>query len=179
MLKGISPGVAIIINIIIIFLWHFLSYLISSTLGQKYVNYHRRPYRAWKFERYGNFYVENFDIESWYMILPIQTNRDNITRRQLEEAEIPKLKSYLTSTCRSELCNIINCAYFLFAIAVNTAYLGFIAGVIVILFNLPFVMANRYSRFMILKELAKKRKQREIMEYIEENNPDKYDLDSF
>lgn len=179
MLKGISLGMAVIINIIIIFLWHFLSYLLSSTVGQKHVNYRRRPFRAWKFERYGNFYVENFDIESWYMLLPIQMNRDNITRKNLEEAEIPTLKAYLLTTCRSEYCCLINCLYFFFAVIVNVPYLGFIAGVLVVLCNMPFIMANRYLRFIVLREYAKKRKEREIADYIKENNPDKYDLDSF
>lgn len=179
MLRGIGIGMAIVINIIIIFLWHFLSYILASTVGQKYVNYRKRPYRAWKFERYGNFYIENFDIESWYMLIPIQINRDNVTRKTLEEADFIKLKTYLLYTCRSELCCMLNCLYFLFSVIVNVPYLGFIFGVIVILFNLPFIFANRYSRLVILKEFAKKRKQREILEYIEENNPDKYDLDSF
>lgn len=179
MLGNVSLGMAIITNIIIIFLWHFLSYLLTSMVGQKYVDYRRFPYRAFKFEKYGRFYNENFDIDSWFMIIPIKINSENISASGLERADIPKIKKFLTYTCRSELCYIINCLYFILSIIINIPYLAFIIGIIVVLGNMPFLVANRYVRFILLNTLAKKRKQREIIEYIEENNPDKYDLDSF
>ncbi len=179
MLKGISLGMAIIINILIICLWHFLSYILSSSVGQKHVNYRAFPYKGLAFEKKGRFYSDNFDIEAWFTILPIKYNREGIDIKKIEEADIPKMKTYLTLTCRSEMCSLLNCLYFLFAFFANDAYLGFIMGVIVIFCNLPFIAANRYARFLLLKEFANKRKQRVIQEYIEENNPDKYDLDSF
>ncbi len=179
MLKSSSLGMAVIINILIICLWDFLSYIISKNIGQKHVNYRKLPFRAYKFERKGEFYTENFNIDSWYKYIPIRYNLDGITQKRISQADIPKLKMYLTVTCRSEFCNIINCLYFIFAIMANVPYLGFIAGVIAVTINVPFILANRYVRFIILNEYVKKRKEREIMEYIEENNPDKYDLDNF
>lgn len=179
MLRDISPGMAIIINILILCLWHFLSYILSSFIGQKHLDYRKRPFRGYKFERYGKFYTENFDIESWYMILPIKVNSEHITVKTLEKSEFSQLKTFLTYTCRSEMCCIINCLYSIFALAANIPHIGFIFAFIIVFANIPFIMSNRYFRFLILKEFAKKRKQREIIEYIEENNPDKYDLDSF
>ena len=61
----------------------------------------------------------------------------------------------------------------------NVPYLGFIIGVIAVAINVPFIFANRYVRFFLLNEFVKKRREREILDYIEENNPDKYDLDNF
>ena len=61
----------------------------------------------------------------------------------------------------------------------NIPYLGFIIGVIAVTINIPFILANRYVRFFLLNEFVKKRKERQILDYIEENNPDKYDLDNF
>lgn len=179
MLENASLGMAIIINIIIIFLWHFLSYLLAGTIGQKHVDYRKFPYKAHKFEKHGRFYTENFDIENWFMLLPIKINSEDISSNGLESADTPKLKKHLTVTCRGELCCIINCLYFFYSAIMNVPYLAFIIGVIVILGNLPFIAANRYVRFVLLKALVEKRKRREIIEYIEENNPDKYDLDSF
>ena len=174
LLKSSSFGMAVIINLLIICLWDFLSYFISKNIGQKYVNYKKKP-----FERKGIFYTENFNIETWYKYVPIRCNRDSITLKRISQADIPRLKSYLTITCRSELCNIINCCYFLFAITANVPYFGFIAGVLAVTINVPFLLANRYVRFIMLNEYVKKRRQREILDYIEENKPDKYDLDNF
>ena len=170
---------AVIINILIICLWDFLSYILSKNIGRKHVNYRKFPFRAYKFERKGNFYRENFIIDSWYKYIPIKYNIIGINKKIIAQADFPKLKSYITVTCRSEFCNIVNCLYFLFAISFNLPYLGFIAGVIAVTINLPFIMANRYVRFFLLDEFVKKRKEREILEYIEENNPTKYDLDNF
>ncbi len=179
MLKSSSLGMAIIINIIIICLWSFLSYLLSKNVGQKHVSYRKFPYRAYNFERRGRFYSENFDIDAWYGLLPIKYNREGINSQKIEKADIPTLKTYLTYTCRSEMCILINCLYCIFAFIVNLPSLGFIIGVLTIIFNLPFLAANRYVRFFLLNEFVKKRKERQIQDYIDENNPDKYDLDKF
>lgn len=170
---------AIIINILIICLWSFLSFILSRHIGQKYVSYRKFPYRAHKFERRGRFYTENFDIDAWYGLLPIKYNREEINSQKIEKADIPTLKTYLTYTCRSEMCILLNCLYCLFSFIINIPYLGFIIGVLVVIVNLPFLAANRYVRFFLLNEFVKKRKERQILDYIEENNPDKYDLDNF
>ena len=179
LLKSISLGMAVIINILIICLWDFLSYILSKNIGQKHVNYRKFPFRAYKFERKGNFYQENFNINSWYKYIPIKYNTIGINKKTISQADIPKLKSYITVTCRSEFCNIVNCLYFIFSVFTNIPYFGFISGVIAVTINLPFILANRYVRFILLNEVVKKRREREILEYIEENNPTKYDLDNF
>lgn len=179
MLKESSLGMAIIINILIICLWNFLAYILSGAVGRKHVNYRKFPYRLHKFERKGKFYTENFDIEAWYRLLPIKYNSEVIDAKAIEDADIPTVKNFITLTCRSEMCSLLNCLYIIFAMFMDTAYLGFIIGVLIILCNLPFISANRYARSGLLKAFADKRRQREILEYIEENNPDKYDLDSF
>ncbi len=179
LLKSISLGMAVVINILIICLWDFLSYILSKNIGQKHVDYKKFPFRARKHENKGNFYTENFNIDSWYKLFPIKYNRMGINSKLIEEADIPTLKNYLTVTCRSEFCSLVNCLYFLFAVTANVPYLGFIVGVIAVTVNVPFIFANRYVRFFLLNAFVKKRKQREILEYIEENNPDKYDLNNF
>ena len=179
MLKHSSFGMALIINVLIICLWDFISYIICKNIGFKHVDYRKFPFRVYKFERKGNFYRENFAVEKWYKFVPIRYNLDNINAKKIENADIPRLKKYLTATCRSELCSITNCLYFFFAITANLPYLGFILGILAVLFNIPFIFANRYVRFFLLNEMVKKRKQKEILEYIQENNPNKYDLDSF
>lgn len=170
---------AVVINILIICLWDFLSYILSKNIGQKHVNYRKFPFRAYKFEHKGKFYTDNFIINSWYKYIPIKYNLEGINAKKISQADIPKLKTYLTYTCRSEFCSIVNCLYFLFAVTMNVPYLGFIIGVIAVAINVPFIFANRYVRFFLLNEFVKKRREREILDYIEENNPDKYDLDNF
>lgn len=179
MLKGISLGMAVVINIIIICLWHLVSFILTTYIGQKHLNYRSFPFRFFKFEKYGKFYTENFDIDGWYTLIPVKINREGVTCKDIEEAEITDLKQYIIYTCRSELCCLLNCLYLVFSLIVNDPHIGFIVGVLVVFGNLPFIAVNRYYRSVIVKELSKKRKQREIIEYIEENNPDKYDLDSF
>ncbi|MBQ2152918.1 MAG: hypothetical protein II440_05670 [Clostridia bacterium] len=179
MLKSSTVLMALIINILIICLWHFLSFNISRFISQSLVDYKKLPYRAYKSENRGKFYRDNFDIDAWYGVLPIKYNRENININVITESDIPTLTEYINLTCRSELCSIINLFYFLFAIAVNLPAIGFIVGVLVVLGNMPFIFANRYARFLLLNELVKKRRLVQINQYIEEHNTDKYDFRNF
>lgn len=179
MLKTSTFGMALIINILMICLWHFASFILSRSVTLKNVDYRKFPYRAYNWERRGSFYSDNFDVGAWYGALPIKYNRDGIDYRKIESADIPKLKSYITVTCRSELCSIINCLYFFFALMINVPYLGFIIGIIVVIMNLPFIMANRFARFILLNEFLRKRKAHEIDKYISENNSGDYRLSDF
>ena len=182
MLKSSSVIMALISNILIICLWHFLSFNISRIISPKFVDYKKFPYRARKSENRGSFYRDNFDIDAWYGIIPIKYNRENININVITDSDIPSLMKYITMTCRSELCSIINILYFLFAVTINLPALGFIVGVLVVLGNLPFIFANRYARFLLLNEYVKKRKLVQINQYIEEHNyndNDKYNFRNF
>ena len=171
MLKSSTLGMALIINILMICLWVFASFVIARTVKQKHVDYRKFPYRVYGWEKRGNFYSDNFDVGAWYGVLPIKFNRDGIDYKKIENADIDKLKKYITVTCRSELFDILNCMYFIFAVMINVPYLGFIIGSIVVIVNIPFIIANRFARFILLNEMVRKRRAIEIDKYIASNNP--------
>lgn len=175
MLKSSTLGMALIINILIICLWVFFSFVIASLVSTKRVDYRKFPYRVYNWEKRGRFYSDNFDAGAWYGVLPIKFNRDNIDYKTIEGADIPKLKRFITLTCRSELFNILNCMFFLLAVIINIPYLGFIIGSLVIIANIPFIIANRFARFILLNELVRKRSAQEIERYIASNNAPKDD----
>ncbi len=78
-LRNSGFGISLLINIIIICLWVFLSNVIAGHIGPKHVDYRKFPFRIGDFEKHGKFYTENFDIESWYQFLPAKYNRIGIT----------------------------------------------------------------------------------------------------
>ena len=82
-------------------------------------------------------------------------------------------------TCRGELWAVINCFYIVGAAVLDAPYLAFILGMIVILLNLPFVMGNRYCRFLILNDLVEKRRELERQSMLAEKSPNVFDLDLF
>lgn len=170
MLKSSTLGMALIINILMICLWVFASFVIARTVKLKHVDYRKFPYRIYGWEKRGNFYSDNFDVGAWYGVLPIKFNRDGIDYKKIENADIDKLKKYISITCRSELFNILNCMYFIFAVIINVPYLGFIIGSIVFIINIPFMIANRFARIILLNELVRKRRAIEIDRYIASNN---------
>ena len=170
MLKSSTFGMALIINILIICLWVFVSFVIARSVSAKRVDYRRFPYRVYNWEKKGSFYTDNFDVGAWYGVLPIKFNRDGIDYKTIESADISKLKRYITITCRSELFNILNCSYFIFAVIINVTYLGFIFGSIVVIANIPFIIANRFARFVLLNKMVSKRREQEIESYIASKN---------
>ncbi len=170
MLKSSTLGMALIINILIICLWVFVSFVIARSASSKRVDYRKFPYRVYNWEKRGQFYTDNFDVGAWYGVLPIKFNRERIDYKKIEEADIARLKRYITITCRSELFNILNCLYFIFAVIINIPYFGFIIGSIVVIGNIPFIIANRFARFVLLNEMVRKRREQEIESYIASNN---------
>ena len=179
MLKNSGFGISLFINIIIICLWLFISNVIARHIGAKHADYRKIPFSIMEFERDGEFYVENFAIGNWYRALPTKYNRIGITENRLKKAEPLTLKEYLTVTCRSELWALINCFYIVCAAILDAPYLAFILGMIVILANLPFIAAARYSRCLILNELARKRKELEQQSIRAVESPNVFDLDLF
>ena len=179
MLRSSSFFMALFINILIIGLWHFLSYIIASAIGSKHVDYRKFPYRAKEFENRGEFYRENFNIDLWYKRLPTDYNRKENTPEALSALDPLVLKERLAVVCRSELWAIMNCFYIVCAMILDTPYLAFILGTLVILFNLPFILSARYFRCMILNEIVNKRKALEKQAQLAEQSPNVFDLGLF
>ncbi len=159
MLKSSGFGIALFINIIIIALWHFLSYLFSAHLPGKYLHDDRPPFRIKDFENRGDFYVENFSADKWYRSLPGHPLRSEVSAAELRKKNLAQLRAVLISTCRIELWSILNCLYFICSWSLNAAYLAFILSAIVIISNFPYIICARYSRCLILNEIVNKRKE--------------------
>lgn len=179
MLRSSGLAMALFINIIIIMLWHFLSYIISEHIGSKHADYRKFPYRAREFEARGDFYKENFAIDSWYTYLPTEYNRLGTTPEKLRELDALVLKERLGGVCRSELWAVINCFYIVCAAILDAPYLAFILGMLVILFNLPFIISARYCRCLILNEIVAKRRELEKQALLAEQSPNVFDLGIF
>ncbi len=177
MLHNSSLPMALFINLLIIALWHFLSYIISGGIGSKYVDYRKFPYRATETEAKGEFYKENFKIDSWYKFLPTKYNTLGTTPNKLKKLDSLELKERLTVVCRSGLCAGLNCLYIICAVILDAPYLAFILGMIVILVNLPFIISARYCRCLILNEIVAKRKALEQQALRAEQTPNVFDLD--
>ncbi len=185
-MKGVSAvlrssglGISLFINIIIICLWYFLSYVISGHIGSKHTDYRKFPYRIKGFEKRGGFYTDNFAIDSWYRLLPTKYNRIGITPNKLKREDSLTIKEYLGVTCRSELWALINCFYIVCAAILDAPYLAFILGMLVILANLPFIAGSRYCRCLILNELVSKRKELEKQSKLAFETPNVFELDIF
>ena len=177
MLRSSSLGIVLFINFLIICLWLFLSRFIGRHIGSKHVDYRKFPYRAREFEKRGDFYKENFDIDSWYTYLPTEYNRLGSTPAQLEKLDTLALKERLPVVCRSELFALINCFYIVCAAVLDAAHVAFILGMLVILAQIPLILSARYCRCLILNEIVNKRRELERQSILADRTPNVFDLD--
>ncbi|MBQ1388836.1 MAG: hypothetical protein IIY78_04325 [Clostridia bacterium] len=159
MLKSSGFGIALFINIIIVVLWNFLSYFISTLLPKKYIHDSRPPFRIRDFEHQGKFYEENFACDKWYRSLPGRPIRWRLKDNMFERKTIPDLQKMVLATCRIELWSMLNCTYFLCAWILDAAYLAFILSSIVFIANIPYIICSRYARCMILNAMVGKRRE--------------------
>lgn len=179
MLRNSNFGIALFINILMIFLWISLSGVISRFIGTKRVDYRKFPFRSKDFERKGEFYTENFASDKWYSLLPTTYNRLGSTEEDIRKLETPALKERLTVVCRSELWALLNCFYIVCAAIFDAPYLAFILGMIIILAQIPFIIAARYFRCLILNEIVRKRRELEEQSLLAERSPNVFDLNLF
>ena len=179
MLRESGLGISLFINVIIICLWVFISYLIAGHVAPRHADYRKYPYIIRTREKKGSFYTESFRIQDWYGILPSKLNRSRITKDHLFGLDALKLKELLAVTCRCELCAVLNCFYIICAALLDAPYLAFILGSVVILASLPFIAASRYCRCLILNELMRQREELKKQTIRAERSPNVFDLGIF
>lgn len=124
------------------------------------------PYRSYDFEQNGKIYMK-IGIHRWQSkipdiskILPFM-----MPKKKLSEDSIEKMPRMIQETCVAELIHVINAIAGLYCLKLCPGVGGIIISIIyAVIFNLPFVLVQRYNRPRLIELNEKLEKRRAYAE---------------
>lgn len=156
-------------NMAYIALWHWLCFLLCISINTSFFNENRKFYKAYDFEKNGKLYVDKFKIKKWKDILPQHIGKGGFSKKHLSSTSKEYIDYFIMETCRGEWDHRMNCLYFIVSLTVNPILPGIIISTLVILFNIPFIIIQRYNRFRLQKlrnYVVKKQRDLDKSDYV-------------
>lgn len=140
------------------------SFFTGRILPKRWFRWDMFPYRSYGFEKNGRIYLK-IGIHKWQnrildisKILPFM-----IPKKELSEDSIERLPRMIQETCVAELIHGMNAVLGLYCLKICPGAGGIAFAVIyAIIFNLPFILVQRYNRPRLVelnKRLEKKRSE--------------------
>ena len=134
-----------------------IAFFVGRLLPKKWFCADRFPYRSFRFEQDGRIY-DKLRIRKWQnrvldmsKILPFMMPAKNLTGDF--KKRLPRM---LQETCVAELIHTLNCFVGLYCLKLYPGVGGVIISILyIILFNLPFILIQRYNRPRLMR-LAKR-----------------------
>lgn len=170
---------ALLINILLGALWHYLTFIICITVDTSFFDAGKKMYLPRKWERNGKFYSDVLRINKWKDFLPQHIGKDGFSKDHLDDTSVPYLDEFIMETCRAEWNHSANCLYAVVLFIINNFLMALSLTMLLLLVNLPFALIQRYNRFrlqrfraaMIKKaERAARRAEKRITEQSETDN---------
>lgn len=139
-----------------------ISFFVGRLLPKKWFRADLFPYRSFRFEQDGRIY-DKLKVRKWQSklldmskILPFMMPAKNLSGDY--KKRLPRM---LQETCVAELIHTLNCFVGLYCLKLYPGVGGIIILILyIILFNLPFIIIQRYNRPRLMR-LAKRVYQNE------------------
>lgn len=149
MLKEESIAFALLINILLGCIWHFVTFVVCTSVDDSFFDSAKRMYLPHKWERNGKFYSDVLKINRWKDLLPRYIGKDGFSKEHLDGISVDYLDEFIMETCRGEWNHTMNCLYAVVLFMLNNFITAFILSAVLFLLNVPFAMIQRYNRFRL------------------------------
>ncbi len=143
-----------------------VSFLVGRILPKRWFQPDKFPWRSYGFEKSGDFY-KKLKIHKWQKKLPDMSRvfPKMMPAKSLEGAYQSRLPEMIQETCVAEAVHTGLCVTGLYALEIYPGAGGTILySIYVLLFNLPFVLIQRYNRPRLLRLNAKLQRSAEKCE---------------
>ena len=123
-------------------------------LPQRTFNPTHRRYRAFRWEREGDFYRDVLKIDHWKDHLPCLDGRNHFSKKTLTGRRPDYLEQFVIETCRAE-SNHVTAILSVVVMRVWTPFdLWLVCFVLAIVGNVPFICIQRYNRPRLQRTLV-------------------------
>jgi glycosyl-4,4'-diaponeurosporenoate acyltransferase len=143
-----------------IFAWLFFHLSIAKAslkIKDSYLFKNNFMFRVYKFEASGLIYEKLFLVNKWKNKLPDGSKvlKEGFSKNKVDKMSLDYFKKFLIEVNRAELSHWFQMLpaplFFLF----NLPIIGYLMIVYAMLFNLPFIIAQRYNRPKIIRIINK------------------------
>lgn len=142
---------ALIINILLGAIWHFITFIVCVSVDTSFFDPEKKMYPPHKWERGGKFYSDVLKINKWKDLLPQHIGKDGFSKDHLDDVSVAYLDEFIMETCRAEWNHTMNCLYAAVLFLINGLLMAIVLTFILFLLNLPFAVIQRYNRFRLQK----------------------------
>lgn len=142
-----------------------LSFFIGRLIPPRKMEWHRFPYNLYPAEREGAVY-KKIGIHHWQNKVPDMSKvfPKLMPPKKMVAADKDSLLRMIQETCTAELTHILLCLTGLYCIRLWPGAGGIVMAILnVILFNLPFILIQRYNRPRLVR-LYQKQIEKEMQE---------------
>lgn len=133
-------------------------FFIGRIYPRKLIYEKKFPFKSFKFENYGKIY-EKLKIKKWKDKLPDASVIINkivpgfMPKKRLDEFSKDKIQTLIKESCIAEINHFIVSILGLYCIRIWKKSGGLIISILYIIFNIPFILIQRYNRPRLLKML--------------------------
>ena len=140
---------AMLINILLGAVWHYITFIICITVDTSFFDAGKKMYLPHKWERNGKFYSDILKINRWKDFLPQHIGKDGFSKDHLDDTSVPYLDEFIMETCRAAWNHTANCSFVVVLFIINDLTIAFLLTMILMALNLPFALIQRYNRFRL------------------------------
>jgi len=130
-----------------------VSFFIGRILPKKWFQAQAFPYHSYSFEKNGSIY-EKLYIQKWQNKVPDMSKffPRFMPAKNLATNDLKCLPRMIQETCVAEFIHLVLCATGLYCIELWPGMGGIIVSIVhIILFNVPFILIQRYNRPRLIK----------------------------
>lgn len=142
---------ALLINIVLGAVWHYLIFFLCVSINTTAFDANRKIYQPHKWERDGKFYNDVLKINKWKDFLPQHIDKDGFSKNHIDDVSIEYLDEFIMETCRGEWNHTMNCMFSVILFFLNGFTMALILSLCLLIGNLPFAVIQRYNRFRLQK----------------------------
>jgi len=147
----------IILDILAWLFFHLIIAKVSLVIKDSYLVKYNLMFKVYKFEASGLIYEKLFLVNKWKDKLPDGTKilKKGFSKNRVDKMSLDYFKKFLIEVNRAELSHWFQMLpapiFFLF----NLPIVGYLMIVYALLFNLPFIIAQRYNRPKLIRIIDK------------------------
>lgn len=142
---------ALLINILLGAVWHYISFFICVSVDTAFFNPEKKLYQPHKWEKGGKVYNDYLLINKWKDLVPQHIGKDGFSKDHLDDVSIEYLDEFIMETCRAEWNHTVNSFFVIILFLINRFWIAFVLTILLFLLNLPFLVIQRYNRFRLQK----------------------------
>ena len=147
----------IILDILAWLFFHLIIAKVSLAIKDSHLVKYNLMFKVYKFEASGLIYEKLFLVNKWKDKLPDGTKilKKGFSKNRVDKMSLDYFKKFLIEVNRAELSHWLQMLpaplFFLF----NLPIIGYLMIVYAMLFNLPFIIAQRYNRPKLIRIINK------------------------